>query len=286
MPAVVARAGVWYTGRRIRSEQKKGLLMAITVHPTAMVDRNAQLGDGVEIGPYATVEGTVKLGAGTVVQQGAIIRGHTTIGEKCQIFPYACIGMKTQDLKYQEGSVSYVEIGDRTVIREFATVHLGTADGEKTIIGSDCLFMAYCHAAHGCVLGNHVICSNSVQLAGDVRIQDWAIVGGCAAAHQFCTVGRHAMVGGMSKIRQDVPPFMLSDMQDGGLRVIGPNVVGLTRRGFGKDVIQALKEAFRFIYHSGLNRSQALERVENDVEPFDEVKELVAFYRDSKRGVC
>ena len=260
--------------------------MAITIHPTAIVDKRAQLGEGVEIGPYATVEGDVKLGAGTVVQQGAILRGHTTIGENCQIFPYACIGMKTQDLKYQEGSVSYVEIGDRTVIREFATVHLGTADGEKTIIGSDCLFMAYCHAAHGVILGDHVICSNSVQLAGDVHIQDWAIIGGCAASHQFCTVGKHAMVGGMSKIRQDVPPFMLCDMQEGSLRVIGPNVVGLTRRGFRREVIQALKEAFRFIYHSGLNRSQALERVENDVEQFDEIKELVTFYRNSTRGVC
>ena len=260
--------------------------MAINIHPTAIVDKNAQLGEDVEIGPYATVEGDVKIGAGTKVQQGAILRGHTTIGEKCQIFPYACIGMKTQDLKYEEGSVSYVEIGDRTVIREFATVHLGTKDGEKTIIGSDCLFMAYCHAAHGCVLGNHVICSNSVQLAGDVHIQDYAIIGGCAASHQFCTVGRHAMVGGMSKIRQDVPPFMLCDMQEGSMRVIGPNVVGLTRRGFKREILQALKEAFRFIYHSGLNRSQALERVENDVEQFDEVKELVSFYRNSTRGVC
>ena len=260
--------------------------MAINIHPTAMVDKNAQLGDGVDIGPFVTIGPDVKIGAGTFVKQGAIIDGHTTIGEQCQIFPYALIGMKTQDLKYKEGSVSYVEIGNRTVIREFATVHLGTADGEKTIIGDDCLFMAYCHAAHGVILGNHVICSNCVQLAGDVHLQDWAIVGGCAAAHQFCSVGRHAMVGGMSKIRQDFPPFMLGDMVDGALKVIGPNVVGLTRRGFAKDVIAALKEAFRFLYHSGLNRSQALDRVENDVEPFDEVKELVQFYRNSTRGVC
>ena len=256
------------------------------IHPTAIVEDGAQIGEDVEIGPYATIGADAKLGARTVVQQGAIVRGHTTIGEACQIFPYACIGMKTQDLKYQEGSVSYVEIGDRTVIREFATVHLGTKDGEVTKIGSDCLFMAYCHAAHGCVLGNHVICSNSVQLAGDVHIQDWAIIGGCAASHQFCTVGRHAMVGGMSKIRQDVPPFMLCDMQDSSQKVIGPNVVGLTRRGFPRETIAALKEAFRFIYHSGLNRSQALERVENDIEQLPEVKELVQFYRNSTRGVC
>ena len=214
----------------------------------------------------------MKIGDGTRIAHGAIVDGHTTIGAQCQIFPYACIGMKTQDLKYKEGSVSYVEIGNRTVIRELATVHLGTADGEKTILGDDVLFMAYCHAAHGVVLGNHVICSNAVQLAGDVHLHDWAIVGGCTGSHQFCSVGRHAMVGGMCKIRQDFPPFMLGDMVEGSLKVIGPNVVGLTRRGFSRDVISALKEAFRFIYHSGLNRSQALERVEDDGEQFDEVK--------------
>ena len=256
------------------------------IHPTAIVEDGAVLGEDVVVGPYANIGADVKIGARTTIQQGAIIRGHTTIGEDCQIFPYACIGMKTQDLKYKEGSVSYVEIGNRTVIREFATVHLGTADGEKTIIGDDCLFMAYCHAAHGCILGNHVICSNSVQLAGDVHLQDWAIVGGCAASHQFCTVGKHAMVGGMTKIRQDVPPFMLCDMEGSAQKVIGPNVVGLKRRGFSNDVIGALKEAFRFIYHSGLNRSQALERVENDIEQIPEVKELVEFYRHSTRGVC
>ena len=256
------------------------------IHPTAIVEDGAVLGADVEIGPYAHVGANVKIGDGTVVKQGAIIDGHTTIGSQCQIFPYACVGMKTQDLKYKDGSVSYVEIGDRTVIREFATVHLGTADGEKTIIGSDCLFMCYCHAAHGVILGDHVICSNSVQLAGDVHIQDWAIVGGVCAAHQFCTIGKHAMIGGCSKIRQDVPPYMLCDMHESSLRAIGVNIVGLTRRGFSKEVIQALKEAHRFIYRSDLNRSQALERVENDIEQFDEVRDLVAFYRNSHRGVA
>ena len=256
------------------------------IHQTAIVEDGAVLGADVEVGPYAHVGRDVKIGDGTRVGQGAIVDGHTTIGSECQIFPYALIGMKTQDLKYKEGSVSYVEIGNRTVIREFATVHLGTADGEKTIIGDDCLFMAYCHAAHGVILGNHVICSNTVQLAGDVHLQDYVIVGGCAASHQFCTVGRHAMVGGMCKIRQDVPPYMLCDMVEGSMKAIGPNVVGLTRRGFKKEVIQALKEAFRFLYRDGLNRTQALERVENDVEQFEEIKELVAFYRNSTRGVC
>ena len=255
------------------------------IHPTAIVEDGAQLGADVEVGPYAHIGANVKVGVGTTIGQGAIVDGHTTLGEKCQIFPYALIGMKTQDLKYQEGSVSYVEIGDRTVIREFATVHLGTADGEKTIIGSDCLFMAYCHAAHGCVLGNHVICSNSVQLAGDVHLADYTIIGGVTGIHQFCHVGCHAMVGGAAKVRQDFPPYMLGDMVEGSLKVIGPNVVGLMRRGFSRETIQALKEAYRFLYRDGLNRTQALERVENDVEQLPEVKELIAFYRESKRGV-
>ena len=255
------------------------------IHQTAIVEDGAQLGADVEIGPYAHIGPNVKLGDGTTVGQGAIVDGHTTIGEKCQIFPYALIGMKTQDLKYKEGSVSFVEIGNRTVIREFATVHLGTADGEKTVIGDDCLFMAYCHAAHGVILGNHCICSNSVQLAGDVHLQDYAIIGGCSASHQFCTVGTHAMVGGMVKIRQDFPPYMLGDMSEGSLKIIGVNIVGLTRRGFSREVIHALKDAHRLIYREGLNRSQALERVENDIEPFEEIKKLVAFFRNSQRGV-
>ena len=256
------------------------------IHPTAIVEDGATLGEGVEVGPYARVGRDAWLGPGVTVGQGAIVDGHTTVGERTQIYPYALVGMKTQDLKYVEGSTSYVEIGARSVIREFATVHLGTKDGERTVIGNDCLIMAYCHAAHGVVIADHVIMSNNAQLAGDVHVDEYAIIGGMAGTHQFTHIGKHSMVGGMSKVRQDVPPYMLCDMVDGHLKAIGPNVVGLTRRGFSKDVIQALKEAFRFLYRDGLNRTQALERVENDVEPFPEIKELVAFYRNSERGVC
>ena len=256
------------------------------IHPTAIIEDGAVLGADVEVGPYAFIGKDAKIGDGTIIKQGAIIEGYTTLGKQCQIFPYAMIGMKTQDLKYTEGSKSFVEIGDRTVIRECATVHSGTADGEKTIIGSDCLFMCYCHAAHGVIMGNHCICSNSVQLAGDVHLQDYVIIGGMSGCHQFCTVGSHSMVGGLAKVRQDIPPYMLCDMQEGALKVIGPNVVGLTRRGFKREVVQALKEAHRFLYRDNLNRSQALERVENDVEQFDEITRLVAFYRNSQRGVA
>jgi len=255
------------------------------IHPTAIVEDGARLGSDVEIGPFAHVGADVVIGDGTVVRQGAILDGHTTIGTQCQIFPYACIGMKTQDLKYQEGSVSFVEIGDRTVIREFATVHLGTSDGEKTVIGRDCLFMCYCHAAHGVILGDHVICSNSVQLAGDVHLEDYAIVGGVTAVHQFCTVGKHAMVGGCSRVTKDVPPFMLCGSSDAGVRVVGPNVVGLSRRGFAKESISALREATRILYHEGLNRTQALDRIERDLTMTEEIRYLVDFFRKSERGV-
>ena len=257
------------------------------IHPTAIVEDGAKLGADVEIGPYAHVGKDVKIGDGTRIAQGAIIDGHTTLGRECQVFPYACIGMKTQDLKYREGSVSYVEIGDRTVIREFATVHLGTADGEVTKIGDDCLFMCYCHAAHGVILGNHCICSNSVQLAGDVHLEDWAIVGGCAASHQFCTIGAHAMVGGMTKIRKNVPPYMLCDMADGAMKVMGLNIVGLERRGFAKATLLLLKDCYRILYRDGLNRTQALEKIKAEIEPIDEVKRLVKFYEDHReRGVA
>ena len=255
------------------------------IHSTAIVEDGAKLGADVEVGPYAHIGKDVVIGDGTIVKQGAIIDGHTTIGSMCQIFPYACIGMKTQDLKYQDGAVSYVEIGDRTVIREFATVHLGTADGEKTIIGSDCLFMCYCHAAHGVVMGNHVICSNSVQLAGDVHLEDYAIVGGVSAAHQFCTVGRHAMVGGCSRVVKDVPPYMLCGNAGGEIKVVKPNVVGLTRRGFKPETIALLEKAARILYYAKLNRTQALARIEQEVELVDEVKRLVEFFRSSERGV-
>ena len=256
------------------------------IHPTAIIEDGARLGADVEVGPYARIGAHVVIGDGSVIQQGAILDGHTTLGEKCQVFPYALIGMKTQDLKYQEGSVSYVDVGDRTVIREFATIHLGTADGERTVIGRDCLFMAYCHAAHGVILGDHVICSNGVQLAGDVHVEDWAIVGGCTAVHQFCTIGRHAMVGGMSRVVKDVPPYMLSGPDgDGVFRVVKPNVVGLGRRGFAKEAVEALEKASRILYWSKLNRTQALERVEQEVEMTDDIKYLVSFYRNSTRGV-
>lgn len=257
----------------------------MAIHPTAIIAATAQLADSVEVGPYAVIGPDVKIGEGTVVQAHAYIDGHTTIGKRCEVFPFACIGMKSQDLKYHTGDVTYVEIGDETVLREFSTVHLGTKPGEVTRIGNNCLIMAYCHVAHGCVLGNHVIMSNVATLAGEVTVEDFAIIGGLAGVHQFCRIGAHSMVGGASKVRQDCPPYMVFDGSGSEPRVVGPNIVGLQRRGFSQEVRSALKEAFRLLYREGLNRSQALERIKYEVPDLPEIKTLVEFYQSSQRGV-
>ena len=255
------------------------------IHPTAIVDPNAELDPTVEVGPYAIIGPDVKIGEGTVVQAHAYISGHTTIGKRCQVFPFACVGMKSQDMKYHEGDVTYVEIGDETVLREFSTVHLGTKPGEVTRIKNNCLIMAYCHVAHGCTVGNHVIMSNIATLAGEVQVGDYAILGGLSAVHQFCRIGEHAMIAGASAIRKDAPPYMITECAEGPARVRGPNLVGLERRGFPAEVRSALKEAYRLIYRENLNRSQALERVEKEVPRLPEIQNLLDFYRSSGRSV-
>jgi UDP-N-acetylglucosamine acyltransferase len=193
--------------------------------------------------------------------------------------------MKSQDLKYKAGDITYVEVGDDTVLREYSTVHLGTKPGEVTKVGSRCLIMGYCHVAHGCVVGSDVIMSNLATLAGEVQVADHAIIGGMSGIHQFCRIGTHAMVGGATKIRQDCPPYMLTENAGGETRVLGPNIVGLQRRGFSAEVRAALKEAYRLLYREGLNRSQALERIKYEVEDLPEIRILVDFYAASQRGV-
>ena len=255
------------------------------IHATAIVDPQAELAADVEVGPYAVIGPHVRIGAATAVQAHAHIVGHTTIGQGCQVFPFACVGMKSQDLKYQEGDVTYAEIGDGTVLREFSTVHLGTRPGEVTRVGAGCLIMAYCHVAHGCRVGDHVIMSNLATLAGEVQVDDYAIIGGMSGVHQFCRIGPHAMIGGYTKVRQDCPPYMIVETAQGEAHVLGPNIVGLQRRGFSKEARAALKEAYRLLYREGLNRGQALERIRNEVEPLPEILALTAFYKESQRGV-
>ena len=253
------------------------------IHPTAIVDPAAKLGDGVQVGPYAIVGPGVTLGAGTVVQAHAIVDGDTTLGENCQVFPFAHIGGKTQDLKFKEGNRTFVKVGARTVLRECVTINCGTKDGESTILGDDCLIMAYCHLAHGCVFGNHVIVSNVTQFAGEVTVGDWAVVSGLVGAHQFVRIGAHAMIGGATPLRQDAAPYFITDGSPAAC--CGVNVVGLGRRGFPKETIEALRAAYKLLCHSGLNVTDALARIETELPDLPEIRELAEFFRTSKRGV-
>ena len=252
----------------------------MSIHATAIVHPNAQLDPTVEVGPYAIIGEHVKIGAGTVVQAHAFIDGHTTIGQNCKIFPFACIGMPTQDLKY-DGGVTFAEVGDGTTLREYTTVHLGTRDGEVTRVGKNCLIMAYCHIAHGCNVGNNVIMSNLAQLSGEVQVEDMAIIAGMVGVHQFVRIGTMAMVGS-ARITKDVPPYMLVGNEPP--EVCGPNSVGLQRRGVSPEARSTIKAAYKILYREGLNRMQAVQRIRDEVMDCPEIRHLTNFVEQSVRG--
>lgn len=252
------------------------------IHATALVDPGAELGPGVVVGPYTIIGPGVVVGAGTVVGPHALIERDTTVGQNCQISKGAVLGTDPQDLKYK-GEPTTLEIGDRTVIREYATLNRGTAASGRTLVGSDCLLMAYTHVAHDCELGNHVILSNAVNMAGHVEIEDWVTVGGVTAIHQFVRIGAHAFIGGASRIAQDVPPYVR--VAGNPPKLYGLNSVGLDRRGFSEEVRRALKTAYRLLFQSHLNVSQGMARAETEVPPLPEVLHLLSFIRESERGI-
>ncbi|HSH74056.1 MAG TPA: acyl-ACP--UDP-N-acetylglucosamine O-acyltransferase [Longimicrobiales bacterium] len=252
------------------------------VHDTALVDPGAELGQGVTIGPWAIIGPRVRVGDGTNVGPRVLIERDTTVGEDCRLANGAVLGTDPQDLKYR-GERSTLEVGDRTVVREFATLNRGTAASGRTIVGTDCLLMAYSHVAHDCELGNHVVIANSVNMAGHVTIEDWATVGGLTPIHQFVRIGAHAFVGGGSRVPQDVPPYCR--VAGNPPKLYGLNVVGLERRGLSEETRRALKRAYRMLFQGDEKLSQALERVEREVTGIPEVKHLVQFIRSSERGV-
>ncbi len=257
---------------------------AVTIHETAIVDGSAELGTGVEIGPFAIVGPGVSIGANTRIGPRVLIEKDTTVGRDCLIANGAVLGTDPQDLKY-EGERTFLEVGDRTVIREFATLNRGTGTAGSTVVGSDCLLMAYCHIAHDCALGNHIIVSNATNMAGQVTIEDWAIISGLVAIHQFVRIGAHAFVGGGSRIPQDVPPYCRA-VGNPSPRLYGLNTVGLERRGFPADVRRRLKRVYRILFQSNLNLSRAIARVEADQTLLDpEVGYFIDFIRTSKRGI-
>ena len=253
------------------------------IHPTAVVAPEAQLGEDVTVGPYAVVGPEAEIGDSCEIQAHAIVDGATTLGPRCQVFPFAHIGGKTQDLKFKEGNKTFVKVGDRTVLREYVTINCGTKDGESTIVGDDCLIMAYCHLAHGVVFGNHVIVSNATQFAGEVTVGDWAVISGLVGVHQFVRIGAHAMIGGGTLLKQDAAPYFITDGTPPAC--CGVNVVGLGRRGFAKETMEALRAAYKLLCREGLNVTAALERIEAELPDLPELRALADFYRASQRGV-
>lgn len=253
------------------------------IHPSAIVHPGARIGADCRIGPYCVIGEHVVLGDRCHLHSHVVVEGHTTLGSDNEVYPFASLGMKTQDLKWK-GGLTRVEIGDRNVFREYVSVHSATADGGVTRVGSDNHFLANTHLAHDVQVGNRVIMSNLATLAGHVIVEDHAIIAGLAAVHQFCRIGRHAMVGGCSKLVQDVAPFMMADGNPAETRFI--NKVGLERAGFDAGVIATLVKAYKTVFRSGLTLENALSQLESESPSVPEVQELVVFIRASQRGLA
>jgi UDP-N-acetylglucosamine acyltransferase len=254
------------------------------IHATAIVHPGARIAAGVEIGPYAVIGEHVALGEGTTVGPHAVIEGWTEIGRDNRIFQFASVGAAPQDLKFH-GEKSFLRLGDRNMVREFVTLHRGTeSGGGETLIGSDNLFMAYSHVAHDCIVGNRVILANGATLAGHVQIDDYAILGGLSAVHQFTRVGAHVMVSGGSMVAQDIPPYTIA--QGDRAKTVGLNLVGLKRRGFSEEAMRAIKQAYRIVFRSGLRQEEALAKIAAEVAAGPELALFVDFIKDSQRGVA
>ena len=252
------------------------------IHPLAYIHPDARLADNVKVDPFTVIHGQVTIGEGTWIGSNVTIMEGARIGKNCRIFPGAVIAAIPQDLKFQ-GEKTTVEIGDNCTIREFVTVNRGTIDRGKTQVGNNCLIMAYSHIAHDCVIGNNCIMSNNTQMAGHVFMGDWAVVGGVSAIHQYVKIGQHAFVSGGSLVGKDVPPYIKAGRTP--LSYAGVNSVGLKRRGFSNQQINQILDVYRCIYNKGMNTTQALEYIEEELPISDERDEIVTFIRESGRGI-
>lgn len=258
--------------------------MSSKIHPSAIVDTTAQIADGVEIGPYCIIRGEVSIGEGTRLLSHVLIEGPTTIGKNNLFYDFSAIGNKTQDLKYT-GEPTYCQIGDDNTFREFVTMHRGTAPGECTRVGSHNLLLANVHIAHNCELGNEIIISNLGSMAGHVIVEDKCVIGGMAAIHQFCRIGTMSMIGGCSKVVQDVPPYMLVDGSPAIVRAI--NKIGLERRGITGENIQAIKNAFKILFRQkDKTQTESITLLEKQLTHTPEITHLIEFVRNSQRGIC
>ncbi len=254
------------------------------IHKTAIIDAKVELDSEVEVGPYCIIGSHVKIGKGTRLSPHVVIDGWTQIGEGCHIFQFASIGAIPQDLKYK-GEESWVILGNNNVIREFVTINRGTAQsGGRTVIGDHNLLMAYCHVAHDCKIGNHVILANAATLAGHIEIEDYAIVGGLVAVHQFVRLGCHSIIGGFSGANKDIPPYMIANGQR--VKLYGLNTVGLKRHDFSHEAVSNLKKAYRIIFRSSLTAKKALDQLQAEIKNSPEVDHLINFIKNSKRGIA
>ena len=252
------------------------------VHPTAVIHPKARIGAECEIGPYCVIGASVELGPRCKLHSHVVIDGVTKLGAGNEIFPFASIGLKTQDLKWK-GGVTRLEIGDDNTFRECVTIHSATSDGETTIVGSRNHILAYSHVAHNCVLGNNIIMSNVATLAGHVIVEDHAVIGGLAAIHQFCRIGKMSMIGGCSKVVQDIPPFMIGDGNPAETRTV--NKVGMERNGISEKAQAAMRQAYKILFREGLTIPNALAMIEKKFPRIDEIQHLIDFVRKSERGI-
>ncbi len=253
------------------------------IHATAIIDRHAELDSSVEVGPYSIIGPHVRIGAGTVIGPHAVIEGRTTLGKNNHIFQFAALGAVPQDLKYA-GEDTELIIGDGNRIREFATLHIGTAGGGGvTRVGNENLIMANAHVAHDCQIGDEVVMANSAALAGHVQVEDNAVLGGLCAVHQFCRIGRHAFLAGGTIVVMDIPPFCLA--QGDRAELAGLNVVGLTRRGFSAEAIARIKQAYKILFRSALSLAAAVKQVRAEIGGNAEVEELLRFIETSERSI-
>lgn len=250
--------------------------------PLAYIHPAAKIHPSVIIDPFVTIEGDVEIGEGTRICSNVTIMDGAKIGKNCRIFPGAVIGAVPQDLKFR-GEKTTAVIGDNTTIRECVTIHRGTASKGTTIVGNNCLLMAYVHVAHDCVIGNNIILANSTQLAGEVVVDDWAIVGGGSLVHQFTHIGSHVMIQGGSLIGKDIPPYVKAGREP--ISYAGVNSIGLRRRNFSNDTIREIQDIYRFLYLSRMNVTDALDAIEAELPATKERDEIILFIRNSKRGI-
>ena len=253
------------------------------IHPTAVVQEGAQIGEGCRIGPYCMIGPNVTLGAGCELHSHVVIDGHTEIGPENTFYPFASIGLRTQDLKWG-GGTTWTRVGSNNTFREYVTIHSATADGDATVIGSYNNLLAYTHVAHDCQLGDHIIMSNVGTLAGHVTVGDRAIVGGLAAVHQFCRIGTMSIIGGCSKVVQDVPPYMMVDGNPAATRTL--NKEGLKRNGVDEDTQKSMRQAYRILFRSEQTFTNAVKQVRADVASSSELEHLLAFIESSERGIA